>query len=256
MILSHILMCSEYAMIHAVDSRFRSTLFGSGRIHVRCLPCKPSGRMGDKTKSKLKQKAAVYWTKAKWARVMPVILRSSCQRQNKMVATGHHSFLPYCPADGHHVLFLVWALLLQLLGHQKISVTLSYGLHLCQLAQELRRTDQGTVHRKQLELFVSWPRTWILWGNPVASKDVWNTTDHSITQKHHRDVEEKKVSVKHRREELDLQQCQDMAVWQNQTFLLKVNLYSVHYCSIYVSQSVLMNTWYWGRREAGGRSTV
>lgn len=41
----------------AVDFRFRSALFGSGCVHVRCLPCKSSGRMGDKAKSKLKQEA-------------------------------------------------------------------------------------------------------------------------------------------------------------------------------------------------------
>lgn len=135
----------------AVDFRFRSALFGSGCIHVRCLPCQSSGRMGDKTKSKLKQKAAVYWTKAKWTTVIPVISRSSWQRRNKMVATGYHSFLLYYPIAGHHILLLVWALSLQLLDHLKISHQLhfQYGLHLCQLAQELRRTDQGTVHRKQ-----------------------------------------------------------------------------------------------------------
>ncbi|XP_019139573.1 rho GTPase-activating protein 28 isoform X5 [Corvus cornix cornix] len=61
----------------------RSALFGSRCIHVRCLPCKSSGRMGDKTKSQLKQKAAVYWTKAKRTRVMPVILSSSCRDETK-----------------------------------------------------------------------------------------------------------------------------------------------------------------------------
>ncbi|XP_065485572.1 rho GTPase-activating protein 28 isoform X2 [Caloenas nicobarica] len=85
----------------------RSALFGSGCIHVRCLPCQSSGRMGDKTKSKLKQKTAVYWTKAKWTTAIPVISRSSWQRRNKMVATGYHSFVLYCPTAGHHVLLLV-----------------------------------------------------------------------------------------------------------------------------------------------------
>lgn len=63
--------------------KYRSALFGSRCIHVRCLPCKSSGRMGDKTKSQLKQKAAVYWTKAKWTRVMPVTLSSSCRDETK-----------------------------------------------------------------------------------------------------------------------------------------------------------------------------
>lgn len=68
------------------------------------------------------------------------------QRQNKMVATGHHSFLLYCLTDGQHTLLLVF----QLLNHQENIplVMLAYGLHLCQLAQEVRRADQGTVHRK------------------------------------------------------------------------------------------------------------
>lgn len=130
------------------------------------------------------------------------------------------------------------------------SVMFSYGLHLCQLAQELRRMNQGTVHRKQPVAYgvVSWSgvRTRIFGKDPVASKDAWNTTDHSVTQKHH--IQEEKVFVMHGREELDLQQCQDVAVWQNQTLLL----YSVHYCNIYVSPSLLMSIWCWGRE--GGRS--
>lgn len=95
------------------------------------------------------------------------------QRQNKMVATGHHSFLLYCPTDGQHIVLSVF----QLPNHRKniTLVMLSYGLHLCQLAQEVRRADQGTV-------FVSWPGVRTFFGNNAVASDEWNTTDHSITQ--------------------------------------------------------------------------
>lgn len=74
---------------------------------------------------------------------------------------------------------------------------------------------QKTTCRIQSCLF-SWPgvRTWVFGKNPAASADARNTTDHSVTQKHHRDIQEEKLSVERGREELDLRACQDVAVWQ------------------------------------------
>lgn len=122
---------------------------------------------------------------------------------------------------------------------------LSYGLHLCQLAQEVRRADQGTV-------FVSWPGVRTIVGNNAVASDEWNSTDHSMTQKHDRHWRREdvcqawKAGAQHAA--VPRQLC------ENQTFLLKVNPYSVCYCNACVSQSLLMSTWCWGR-EAGGETT-
>lgn len=76
-------------------------------------------------------------------------------------------------------------------------VKLSYGLCLCQLAQELRQTDQGTEALTTTCCagscsFPDLASEIDLWNgnNPVASEDAWNTTNNSIIQKHHRDIQE------------------------------------------------------------------
>lgn len=151
------------------------------------------------------------------------------QRENKMVATGCHSFLLYCPTDGQHIVLLVF----QLPNHRKNTTLVMhlYGLHLCQLAQEVRRANQGTV-------FVSWPGVRTILGNNAVASDECNTTDHSITQKHARDVGEGKVcqawKVGAQHAAVPRQLC------ENQTFLLKVNPYSVYYCNIV---SLIHSSW-------------
>lgn len=110
-----------------------------------------------------------------------------------------------------------------------------YGLHLCQLAQEVRRANQGTV-------FVSWPGVRTVLGNNAVASDECNTTDHSITQKHARDVGEGKVCLSGMEGRSSACSSAKTAVWKpNFSPESKpIQCVLLQYC---VSHSLLMSTW-------------